>query len=173
MNRNLIIVVIGVVVLGVILLVAFSLKGGGIHLTSSPPSFQKGSAAEAPQNLVSTMPSDAPKGSTLSIQTQGGVVTVKNFYLTAAGYWPEADAIAVEENPNYTIWYYRASGSFEIAVASTGTADDEKAAETKLASDLGVDRKTFCELSISASFLPGGDAAYKQDLPISTCVNAF
>ncbi len=169
MRRNLLII-IGVIAIAVTLVAIFAFKG---EFSGSPPPSGGSAQTATPPHIVSTMPADAPKGNTFTIQGNQGVVTLNNFYRTAVGYWPEMDAIEIESNVNYTIWYYRSTGSFEIALSATGTSNDEKNAEAKLMSDLRVDEKTFCGLSVSASFLPGGGATYKQDLPINACMNAF
>jgi hypothetical protein len=164
-----VIILVGIVLILIIAgLVFYGLKNpkNGIGtLNSSGDPIQTGSAANIGSDLTSTMPSDAPKGDAITIQGSRGVVSLKNFYKTAAGYWREADAIAVARGSNWTDWYYRASGSFEIRLAPAATPADQKAGETALLSALGVDAKTGCGLSVSVGLPVDGGMSYEPSQP--------
>jgi len=87
------------------------------------------------------------------LQTASGTVTVNNFYKTAQGYYPDTDAVMLEENASYTIWYYRSTSHFDIWFSpDAGTVADEAAAAQALEGDLGIDQKSLCTLSAGEVF---------------------
>jgi hypothetical protein len=167
MNRNLIIVIVAVVFCAIVVAAATVVFKKN---PSSTQTFRTGSRERVvvTPHIVSALAADAPRGSTFSLQGKNGAVTVNNIYKTAVGYWPEWDALVLENNASDIIWYYRSSGAFEIALSANGIVEDEKTAESRLMKILGVDVETFCGLFVSASYPMDGGAG-KQDIPINVC----
>jgi len=157
------------VVLVVIGVSIFAFRGQSGNATPSPA--PEGSLQSVQPDISPSLPADAPKGDTISLQGKNGVVKVNNFYKTAKGYWTEVDALVLEKSDVYTIWYYRFNSMFEIALSPSGTTPDERAAETKLMQDLGIKEAAFCGLTVIATY-PLDKGNEKESLPLSFCPGA-
>jgi hypothetical protein len=156
--KNKIIIIIVIFVIVVVAAVWKFLPLGGSSGTSGKPAANNAQAVNgivksmAPQ-MTSTLPPNTPQGSTIVLGNTRGTVSVKNFYKTAKGYIPSVDAIVLEDNASYTIWYYRSNGYFDIWFApSAGTSADEAAATEALENDLGIDQEMLCTLSVETVF---------------------
>lgn len=163
MKRILIIVLVLVVIAvaaGIFFLVWG--KGGGAGSNAGPgvspvglptvPSAASSSALAA-AGAAGPLPADAPQGDTFMLQAASGTVTVRNFYKTGLGYYPDTDTVMLEKNASYTIWYYRSTSHFDIWFSpGAGTAADEAAAARALEGDLGIDQKSLCMLSAGEVF---------------------
>lgn len=126
-----------------------------------------GDAIISGADISSTMPSDAPQGATISFQAASGTVSLKNFYTGAQGYWFDLDAVLLQYNQSYVLWYYRGNSSFMIVLPTDG--EDQAAAETALAQDLGVAPSGLCSLPVTVEYVfdRGGSS---QELPLLSCL---
>ena len=140
----------------------------GVGTPSSGTTLSLGDALVPLSDISSGPPADAPQGATISFQTANGAVTLNNFYTGAQGYWAPLDAVLLTNNSAYAIWYYRDPSNFLIEVALNGTTADEDAAETVLATDLGVSQNELCSLPVAVTFATdrGTDS---QQYPLDIC----
>jgi hypothetical protein len=125
-----------------------------------------GDASIPGANISSQLPSDSPSGVTISFQTANGTVAVKNFYSGAQGYWLDLDALLLQYNQAYTLWYYRSNSGFVIVLPEDG--ENQAAAESALASDLGVSSQMLCSLPVTVEqLLDNGNS--NEELPLESC----
>lgn len=153
--------------------------GGNLPVQTNSTTSDQGGAPAAPTTLslddtqiplsdITALPSDVPQSPTIQFQTASGTITLKNFYPAAKGYWAPLDLVLLENNPSYTIWYYRDSSEFEIDIPLSGTSSDADAGAAQLANDLGVSKQSLCGLPVTASFIidRGMDS---QTYPLDFC----
>lgn len=141
--------------------------GGMLPTTASDTIFIQGNSFA---DITKTLPLNVPQGDTITLQGTQGVVSMKNFYKSVFGYWPEMDALVIEHNTSWTIWYYRSDSSFGIQLAPSATAVDQSSAETSLLSDLGINQQAACTLSISIE-IPIDYGVDYESTPLSFCTS--
>lgn len=113
----------------------------------------------------------APKSDRILLQGPGGGVWVNNFYKIAKAAMPEDNAALVVRAADYDIIYFRASGSFELALGISASTPAKDAAENSFFGVLGIGKQELCRLDIKVSSLgPGGDKEYSK---LSFCQSVF
>lgn len=93
-------------------------------------------------------PSKYPQGETLTIGTDTGAITVKNFY-RAAAYESEGGAIVLVERDTHFISYDVARSRFWIAITEAPFASFRKDAESDFLAILGVGQRDACKLDVA------------------------
>lgn len=113
----------------------------------------------------------APKSERILLQGPGGGVWVNNFYKIAKAAVPEDNAVLVARTADYDIFYFRADGSFELALGISASSAAKNVAENSLFGILEVGKQELCKLSIRVSSLnSGGDKEYSR---LSFCQSVF
>ena len=139
---------------GILPVVAVGGGGGGqAGVSGGSAGLLLGDGSLPPGDVTTTMPADAPQGDTLPFQVATGTMILKNFYMTAQGYWPGLNALILANNASYTIWYYRDTSQFTMVFALGATTADENAAAASLAAQLGVDVHGLCSLPVMDTFM--------------------
>ena len=131
---------------------------------------EKRGAAIGTASIAEAFPG-APKSERILLQGPGGGVWVNNFYKTAEGALPESGAVLISRTEGYDIFYYRADGSFEVAIGLQASSAERSLAENSLFAILEAGKPELCKLKVSVSSLtPGGDKEYA---PLSFCQGVF
>lgn len=133
-----------------------SLGGGEWSVLSL---IQEGVPVDAAEQLVaglgqatstSATPSSTvfPTGDTLAIGTLHGVVTMNNFYNTAAYIDQDEQTVVIEQSSTYGIFYDMSGSSFTLALFGTQSDGARRAAETGFLTELGISQQDACKLSV-------------------------
>ncbi len=124
-----------------------------------------------------SMPSDTasstPTGATLTIGTNQGSITVKNFYLSNPQI-NEAGDYVLETTTNYAIVYLPTYSGFWIGVSSTPFSSWRIPAEADFLSLLAITKSQACDLSVSEGVIYSpSNPDDGSSFPLSFCGNAF
>ncbi len=188
MRKLFIIVIVAIAVILVAAGIYLSLRGvrpnasgGSASSTGSLfPSLTPNSGGSAPATpsgtsvAVSTSTAAFPTGSTFQIGTAQGVVTVKNFYKTAAYITQDNETVAIVQQNDYAIGYYRPDSSFTIvfnSVPSGSFASLRATAEQAFLAALGISQADACKLTVSESVVDKTSPYIGQAFGLSFCYN--
>lgn len=164
MRRIIILIVVAIVAIIIVALI-FSSQ----NKTEAPVTGELPAAVNSEPLISPTPPANAPKDDRIALNTVAGAVRVKNFYKNAKGTWPEMDAVVLEKEIDYTIWYYRGDSSFEIALSEGATLSAQYAGEKALLNDLGINQADTCELSAWVTFVSDKVSGERESVPLSFC----
>ena len=121
------------------------------------------------QTASSTPPLASSTGSTITIGTPNGSVTVKNFYASSTTIYPEGDQ-QVRKTPLYEIVYNKADSSFSIGILQSPVAPAIAAAENDLLQTLGISQQQACQLKVTVGIPWWVDEANAGGRGLSFCV---
>lgn len=93
-----------------------------------------------------------PQNERIGLQTESGVVYVRNFFPDAKE--KNDEFLVLETGEKYDIIYFRERSSFLISIAALPVQENRLAAEAQLLGILDVSASTSCRLAISSS-VPG------------------
>jgi hypothetical protein len=151
----------------------FAILFVGAALLATISAYNRAGKREAPiltASIFEAFPL-APKSDRILLQGPGGGVWVNNFYKIAKAAMPEDNAALVVRAADYDIIYFRAGGSFELALGISASAPVKDAAENSFFGILGIGKQELCKLDIKVSSLgPGGDKEYSK---LSFCQSVF
>jgi hypothetical protein len=123
-------------------------------------------------NSISTSTSTVtiPLGSTLTIGTSQGSVTMNNFYKRAVYIAQEQQAIVIEQSSTYDIIYNIPDSSFIINIFSLPFAAMRQTAEASFLSSLNIGKQDACKISAYELVSGSATAQYAgQSFPLSFC----
>jgi len=163
--KKIIIIAIAVIVLAVVGVALFSVfsKSG-----SAAPGIagSAGSSANAPKSdggiPAAQAFHDAPQGSTFTVQSSAGSVTVRNFYLDNPTV-VEGGILVLKKTSDYVITYSRPDAVFDIEIIGMPFDVIRPAAEADLLSILNVNQTDACRLAADV-WAPG-----QATIPLSFC----
>ena len=158
MKRAIIIIIVIIVLVAIAGLVVYiflkpaaapsGTAGGGLGSPSYPLTSGGSPSSNPPAPATTTDEGPIPQGTTFSVQTPSGVVTVNNFF-EGKNIDQEEPSVLVASTSTYDIWYLRGDGSFEIDLPATASSADRTSAENTLVAALGVSQLDACKLSVT------------------------
>jgi hypothetical protein len=154
-------------------------------LQGSSPASQSGETGTLPSvatnTVVTTTTSTVitpliapPSGTTLTIGTPDGSVTMNNFYKTAVISSDQQTAI-VQQSPSYIVDYNVADSSFTIGILSMPFDAARQAAESAFLESLGISEQDACKLKVYEgvpSSVPGSEQYTGKVFPLSFCASS-
>jgi hypothetical protein len=168
MKRTIIIVGVIIVVL-IVIIVLFFLRGSG----SSGGAPNPVGTGTLPTPPIGSSSSTNPTGSTFTIGTSEGTVTVNNFYKNAAFVSSDGQAVALTQNPQYTIVYNTSDSGFIISLLSEPLATARADAESGFLQELGISQGDACKLNVDEGVPIDVTSEYAgENLGLSFCPGA-
>jgi hypothetical protein len=165
MKRLLIIILVVIVAIIIGALIFFVVQrnnaGGGAGSTST---------ATLPPVVTSTPVGPAPTGTTLTLGTSEGNVTVNNFYNNPVFITQDQQTVVLAQSSTYSIVYNVSDSSFTISLLSAPFSAARQAAEAALLSSLGISQQDACKLKVSEGVpISVSDEYPGENFPLSFC----
>jgi len=166
MKRTLIVIIAVVIVVIVGLVIFFAIKQNSANSGSAG----SGTSAETLPPAVTSTPLVAPTGTTFTLGTSQGNVTVNNFYNNPVFITQDQQTVVLAQTSTYSIVYNVADSSFMISLLSAPLAAARQDAETALLNILGVSESDACKLKVSEGVpISVSDEYPGENFPLSFC----
>jgi hypothetical protein len=149
--KKIIVVLIGITALCLLAFVVYNLLvRTGTDLSSSETALVE--EQETTVFIPNPVTIPDPPGDRIGIQTNSGVVQVRNFFGDAKE--KNDEYLLLASNERYDILYFREHSSFLISITAAPIQESRLAGEAELLAMLDIATSTSCKLAVSAS-VPG------------------
>lgn len=163
--KKLFIIIGAVVVVGLVVLLFF------VASKKPPQETGSGGTTGTLPTASGTLPAyTPPSGTTLTLGTPKGSVTVNNFYTGAKSISVDHTAVLAQETDGYNITYYAPDSSFNILITQTPFDTVRAQAEAAFLQLLGTSKTDACKLNVKVGVPVSVDPSNAgQNLGLSFC----